>query len=192
MDSRSNLSRADSGQIQEHRLRRDQTRRRLSLDELKSILLDRKASLKPTNSLISQIPEDVDSVEKGGRLRDSVPSETLLLEEKVMDGIPNVLDDSELEHFEEAAVNKKDEPVQQMPIQMEPEVQRINHQALIQSSKNKQSRVLLEQKSARMGEVSKTVSKKKSVNNYYLSLLEGYPLFDSPYPPPVVDGHTCR
>ena len=189
MEDRSQLSRTDSGQIQEHRLRHDQTRRRLNLDELKSILLDRKTSLKP-----SQISEDVNSVEKDGRLRDSVPSEAVLLEDKVIDGRSNVLDDSELDkHFEEEAVDEKDEPFQLMSIQMESEVQHIDRQALMQSNEHQQSRVLLEKKSAPVGEISKTVSKKKPVNNnYYLSLLEGYPLFDSPYPTPVVDGHPCR
>lgn len=152
--------------------------------------MDRKADLKLTSS---KTPESANLVKKDGRLRDSVPSKRPPLVDKVMDWRPHVQDNSEVDkRFEEVAVDKKFEPLkfQQMPIQMEPQVRHVN-QATIESSNNKQSRILLE-KSAPVDEVSMMVSKGKSISKNYLSLLEGYPLFDSPYPPPVLDGHTCR
>ena len=38
----------------------------------------------------------------------------------------------------------------------------------------------------------KKFNKKSKKKELKFTLPDDYPLFDSPYPPPVLDGHTCR
>ena len=199
-----NDNRANFGQNHEQRLSRDLSKRKLNLNELKSILIDRKANLlrNVDTPISSQYISPTEIVSQWSR-SDPVPSGRSLLLDERMDKTPNVVDEAEADKnvkeegreakILEKAVNEEERVFQELPNQPEPH----NRSDIIdqhfsdksQLSQKQQSSVLLEQKS---DEVSKmAVSKKKSKKKSF-SLPDGFPLFESPYPPPVVDGRTCR
>ena len=51
---------------------------------------------------------------------------------------------------------------------------------------------LLETQSNELKSEDKKSKKSSKKSKPVYTLPDDYPLFDSPYPPPVLDGHTCR
>lgn len=205
------------------RLGRDLSRRRPSMDELKRLLIERRANMigvsnKSENNLKanyeeqgvelfeddSQVELDIDLQEMHtmNKASDTKSNESDIIKKinKQSDVEDSYVSVVPKDNVYRLPVSERGDPSQQVQNKQSQSDSQVQHQSDFHTSdqpSHKQQTLLQSNRPAADGTASKKSikhsSKKKSkIKSEPPTLPKDYPLFESPYPPPVIDGHKCR